>query len=75
MDPRMVPLQRRKPPINTDPYHMFDVSATDYEKIVGNKLSEIDYLRRFGARNPNSTLTVREPKSGKTYTVPKKKKS
>lgn len=75
MDPPMVPLQRRKPSINTDPYHMFDVSASDYEKIVGNKLSEIDYLRRFGARNPNSTLTVREPKSGKTYTVPKKKKS
>ena len=73
MDPPMVPLQRRKPSISTDPYHMFDVSATDYEKIVGNKLSEIDYLRRFGARNPNSTLTVREPKSGKTYTLPKKK--
>jgi hypothetical protein len=73
MDPPMVPLQRRKQSISTDPYHMFDVSVTDYERIVGNKLSEIDYLRRFGARNPNSTLTVREPKSGKTYTVPKKK--
>jgi hypothetical protein len=73
MDPPMVPLQRRKPSISTDPYHMFDVSASDYEKIVGNKLSEIDYLRRFGARNPNSTLTVREPKSGQTYTLPKKK--
>jgi hypothetical protein len=72
-DPVMAPMQRRKP-VADDMYHMFDVSEADFAKISQNQMNEIDYLRRFGTRNPDSILIVRNKKDGNLYTVPKKKK-
>jgi hypothetical protein len=71
-DPVMTPMQRRKP-VADEMFHMFDVSQTDFSRITNNQMNEIDYLRRFGIRNPNSTLVIRNAKDGNLYTVPKKK--
>lgn len=71
-DPVMAPMQRRKQ-VADDMYHMFDVSADDFSKISNNQMKEIEYLRRFGIRNPDATLIVRNSKDGKLYTVPKRK--
>ena len=38
-----------------------------------NIVNPIEYLRRFGIRNPDATLIVRNSKDGKLYTVPKRK--
>ena len=72
-DPVMAPMQRRKQ-VSDDMYHMFDVSADDFSKISNNQMKEIEYLRRFGIRNPDATLIVRNSKDGNLYTVPKRKK-
>ena len=72
-DPVMAPMQRRKQ-VADDMYHMFDVSADDFSKISNNQMKEIEYLRRFGIRNPDATLIVRNSKDGNLYTVPKRKK-
>ena len=72
-DPVMAPMQRRKP-VTDEMFHMFDVSDNDFSKISNNQMNEIEYLRRFGIRNPDSTLIVRNSKDGNLYTVPKKKK-
>jgi len=72
-DPVMAPMQRRKP-VADNMFHMFDVSENDFSKISNNQMNDIEYLRRFGIRNPDSTLIVRNSKNGNLYTVPKKKK-
>jgi len=72
-DPVMAPMQRRKP-VTDEMFHMFDVSDNDFSKISNNQMNDIEYLRRFGIRNPDSTLIVRNSKDGNLYTVPKKKK-
>jgi hypothetical protein len=53
---------------------MFDVSENDFSRITNNQMNEIEYLRRFGIRNPESTLVVRNKKDGNLYNVPKRKK-
>lgn len=72
-DPVLKPSPRRRP-VSDEMFHMFDVSPDDFGKITSNKMNEIDYLRRFGVRNPNSTIMVRNKKDGSLYSIPKKKK-
>jgi hypothetical protein len=73
-DPVMAPLQRRRKPVADETFHMFDVSSSDFSRITNNQMNEIDYLRRFGIRNPNSKLIIRNKTDGNLYTVPQRKK-
>lgn len=73
-DMPMAPVQRRKRPVSDETFHMFDVSENDFSRITNNQMNEIEYLRRFGIRNPESTLVVRNKKDGNLYNVPKRKK-
>lgn len=73
-DAPMAPMQKRRRPVADEMFHMFDVSDGDFSKIANNQMNEIDYLRRFGIRNPESTVMVRNKKDGNLYTIPKKKK-
>jgi hypothetical protein len=75
-DPVMGSMMRREDPINmVGAVEMFNVSPDEFKLFKVSKYypktSTGNYVRRYGHRNPNAKIAVRNQESGEVYWLPK----